>query len=67
LCGLLSEEPDGIAQVLQLQAEHLLNPPRSVWDVLETLRKSLPRFVERVQSAHPLVFADRELGAITTD
>jgi hypothetical protein len=48
LCHLWSSDPDQMALVLAEQSEHLKNPPKSVRQVLETLRKSVPQFVEAV-------------------
>jgi predicted nucleic acid-binding protein len=51
LCDLWSVDPGAMAKVLTLQAEHLVNPPRTVQQVIETLRRSVPQFAEAAQSS----------------
>src|SRR2546430_462208 len=36
--------PEELVLVLDQQAEHLINPPRTTRQVIETLQRSLPRF-----------------------
>lgn len=51
LCDLWSVDPEAMAHVLTLQAEHLANPPRTVHQIIETLRKSVLQFAETAQSS----------------
>lgn len=51
LCDLWSVDPEAIARVLTLQAEHLVNPPQTVYQVIETLRRSVPEFAATAQSS----------------
>ena len=51
LCDLWFQDPEAMAHVLQLQAEHLVNPPQTVHKVIETLRRSVPEFAQTAQSA----------------
>lgn len=51
LCDLWSVDPEAIAHVLRLQAEHLVNPPKTVSQVIATLRRSVPQFAETAQSS----------------
>jgi hypothetical protein len=46
LCDLWSSDSRAMAQVLALQAGHLVNPPRSVFQVVDTLRRLVPQFAE---------------------
>lgn len=48
LCDLWSVDPEAMAGVLRLQSEHLVNP-QTVHQVVETLRRSVPRFAETAQ------------------
>lgn len=51
LCDLWSVDPEALAHVLRLQAEHLVNPPQTVHQVIETLRRSVPQFAATAQSS----------------
>ena len=51
LCDLWSVDREAMAHVLMLQAEHLVNPPRTVHEVIEALRRSAPQFAETAQSS----------------
>lgn len=44
LVGLWRSHPQEMAAVLQEQARHLVNPRRTVRQILETLQRSVPRF-----------------------
>ena len=50
LCDVWAADPSAMAKVLAMQGEHLLNPLRTVHEVLETLRRSVPQFAEIAQS-----------------
>jgi len=51
LCDLWSVDPEAMARVLRLQSAHLANPPQTVHQVIETLRRSVPRFAETALSS----------------
>lgn len=51
LCDLWSVHPDAVAHVLRLQAKHLVNPPQTVRQVVETLGRSVPQFAETARSS----------------
>ncbi|MBI3970125.1 MAG: PIN domain-containing protein [Chloroflexi bacterium] len=46
--------PDEMALVLQRQAQHLINPSKTPRQVLETLKRSVPRFAEAALRSGPL-------------
>jgi hypothetical protein len=43
--------PEAMARVLTLQAAHLVNPPQTVPQVLDTLRRSVPQFAATAGSS----------------
>lgn len=51
LSDLWRLDPESMALVLRLQAEHLINPPQTVHQVLETLRGSVPQLADAAQSS----------------
>ena len=51
LCDLWSVDPGVMANVLTLQAEHLVNPPQTVHQIIETLLRSVPQFAKTAQSS----------------
>jgi predicted nucleic acid-binding protein len=51
LCDLWSTNPEVMAKVLTLQAQHLVNPPRSIHEVVETLGRQVPQFAQTARSS----------------
>jgi hypothetical protein len=49
LCDLWDRSSDEVANVLKEQAAHLVNPPMTPLQVVDTLGRSLPRFAEIVR------------------
>ena len=47
-CQLWYLQPAEMVSVLKQQAEHLVNPPRTAVQVVETLGRSVPKFAETV-------------------
>lgn len=51
LCRLLDANPEVMPQIIREQAADLVNPRRTATDVLATLAKEVPTFVDRVRTA----------------
>jgi hypothetical protein len=49
LCSLLSAAPEKMLVVLGAQASHLINPPQTVEQILDTLQRSVPEFATRAR------------------
>jgi hypothetical protein len=51
LCDLWAADSEVMARVLTLQANHLVNPPQSLNQLVATLQRSVPQFARTAQSS----------------